>query len=188
MNRNGSASVMRVSFDLDEVLFVSPRTHKTEPALPFPWNRIFQERLRLGTPDLLRSLQAAGYQVWIYTSSERSERYIRQLFRHYGVKLDGIVNAERHLREVQQNRKERLPQKLPSRYRISLHVDDEAVIASWGREYGFHTYLLNAQDDDWKEKIIDCAERIRHMEHPENNETKGPFQEKTSTKGTSIQA
>ncbi len=28
---------MRVSFDLDEVLFVSPLTHSTEPALPFPF-------------------------------------------------------------------------------------------------------------------------------------------------------
>ena len=144
MESSPSAPMMRVSFDLDEVLFVSPRTHKTEPAPPFPWDRIFPERLRLGTPELIRSLQAAGYQVWIYTSSERSERYIRRLFRRYGVELDGIVNAQRHLREVQGNRRERLPQKVPSRYRISLHVDDEAVIASWGREYGFHTYLLNA--------------------------------------------
>ncbi len=167
MSKDASAPMMRVSFDLDEVLFVSPKTHKTEPPLPFPLNRIFQERLRLGTPSLIRSLQDAGYRVWIYTSSERSERYIRWLFRLYGVKLDGIVNAERHLREVQQNRRESLPQKLPSRYRISLHVDDEAVIASWGRQYGFHTYLLNAQDDDWKEKIIAHADRIRRMEHPE---------------------
>ncbi len=170
MDKNVSVPMMRVSFDLDEVLFVSPRTHKTEPTLPFPWDRIFPERLRLGTPDLIRSLQDAGYQVWIYTSSERSERYIRRLFRHYGVQLDGIVNAERHLREVQGNRREHLPQKVPSRYRISLHVDDESVIASWGREYGFHTYLLNAQDDDWKEKIIAYADRIRHMEHPEMDE------------------
>ena len=105
--------MMRVSFDLDEVLFVSPRTHKTEPAPSFPWDRIFPERLRLGTPELIRSLQAAGYQVWIYTSSERSERYIRRLFRRYGVELDGIVNAQRHLREVQGNRRRMAPMSSP---------------------------------------------------------------------------
>ena len=60
MESSPSAPMMRVSFDLDEVLFVSPRTHKTEPAPPFPWDRIFPERLRLGTPELIRSLQAAG--------------------------------------------------------------------------------------------------------------------------------
>ena len=48
---------MRVSFDLDEVLFVSPDTHKTEPPLKFPLDRIFRERLRLGTPDVIRTLQ-----------------------------------------------------------------------------------------------------------------------------------
>ena len=162
--------MMRVSFDLDEVLFVSPKTHKTEPPLPFPLSRIFQERLRLGAPELIRELQAAGYQVWIYTSSERSERYIRRLFRLYGVKLNGIVNAERHKREVQRDRKEILPQKMPNRYRISLHVDDEAVICAWGREYGFNTYLLNAQDDEWKEKILRTVETIRKKEHPDRSE------------------
>ena len=155
---------MRVSFDLDEVLFVSPKTHKTEPPLPFPLCRIYKERLRLGTPELIRELQALGYEVWIYTSSFRSERYIRKLFRHYGVRLDGIVNAERHLREVQGSRRTPLPQKLPNRYRISLHVDDESVVCSWGREYGFDAYQLNAQDDDWKEKIIRRAEEIARRE------------------------
>ena len=73
-----AAEKMRVSFDLDEVLFVSPETHKTEPPLPFPIRRFFPERLRLGTPELIRSLQQEhGCEVWVYTSSFRTERYIR---------------------------------------------------------------------------------------------------------------
>lgn len=156
---------MRVSFDLDEVLFVSPKTHKTEPPLPFPLRNLFKERLRLGTPSLIRTLQALGYEVWIYTSSFRSENYIRRLFRCYGVRLDGIVNGARHLREVQRDRREILPQKLPNRYHISLHIDDESVICSSARQYGFRVYQLFAQDDDWKEKIIKQADMIRKMEH-----------------------
>ena len=158
---------MRVSFDLDEVLFVSPKTHKTEPPLPFPLNRIYKERLRLGTPELIQELQKMGYDVWIYTSSFRSEKYIRHLFRCYGVKLDGIINGERHLREVQRGRSETLPQKLPNRYRISLHIDDEAIVCTYGRQYGFNVYQLNAQDDEWKEKIIAQANRIRKREFGE---------------------
>ena len=157
------AEKMRVSFDLDEVLFVSPRTHKTEPPLLFPFSLYFRERLRLGTPDLVRTLQRDGYEVWVYTSSFRSERYIRWLFRLYGVRFDGIVNGHRHLREVQRNNKTILPQKLPNRYRISLHVDDEEVICSLGPQYGFRTYQLYAQDDDWKEKIIARAEQVRKL-------------------------
>ena len=164
MSKNQPTHRMRISFDLDEVLFVSPQTHKTEPPLPFPLNRIFVERLRLGTPELINRLQELGYEVWVYTSSFRSERYIRSLFRLYGVSFDGIVNATRHLKEVQRNNSTTLPQKLPSRYRISLHIDDETVICSMGPQYGFRAYHLDAQDDDWKEKIIARADEIRKLE------------------------
>ncbi len=152
---------MRVSFDLDEVLFVNPKTHKTEPALPFPLGNIYKERLREGTPELIHTLQIMGYEVWIYTSSFRSERYIKGLFRHYGVKFDGIVNGTRHLNEVQKNKSQILPQKVPNHYKIQLHVDDEAVICSYGREFGFDAYQLDAQDDDWKEKVIAKAEDVK---------------------------
>lgn len=155
---------MRVSFDLDEVLFVSPQTHKTEKELPFPLNKIFIERLRLGTPDLIRMLHDEGCEVWVYTSSFRSERYIKTLFRFYHVKFDGIVNGDRHLREVQGNKRERLPQKLPSKYRISLHIDDESVVCTNGRAYGFNVYQLEAQDDEWKEKIIERVREIAKLE------------------------
>jgi len=158
---------MRVSFDLDEVLFVMPETHKTEPPLHFPFNKIYKERLRLGTPELIRKLQEMGYEVWVYTSSFRSEQYIRKLFRHYGVKFDGIVNGTRHLKEVQRDNKQILPQKLPNRYRISLHIDDETVVCTLGRQYGYNVFQLDAQDDDWKEKIIERAGEIRKREFGE---------------------
>ena len=164
MAERESTRRMRVSFDLDEVLFVSPETHKTEPELPFPLRNIYRERLRQGAPELIWELQIQGYEVWIYTSSFRSERYIRGLFRCYGVRLDGIVNGNRHLKEVQRDNKTVLPQKLPNRYRISLHIDDEEVICSAAGQYGFRAYQLNSQDDNWKEKIIEQADRIRKIE------------------------
>ncbi len=154
-----------MSFDLDEVLFVSPNTHKTEPLLPFPLRNFFKERLRLGTPELIRELQKKGFEVWVYTSSFRSEKYIRRLFRCYGVKFDGIVNGNRHLAEVQRNNATVLPQKLPNRYRISLHIDDEEAICTSSRQFGFRAYQLNAQDDEWKEKILEYAEKVRHIGH-----------------------
>lgn len=158
---------MRVSFDLDEVLFVDPATHLTEPELPFPTRFLFRERLRLGTPELIRTLQQMGFEVWVYTSSFRSERYIRSIFSCYRVSFDSIVNGQRHLKEVQAGHSETLPQKLPNVYKISLHIDDEAVVATYGREYGFNVYQLDAQDDEWKEKIIARVKQIRGRERPE---------------------
>ena len=67
----------------------------------------------------------------------------------------------RHEKEVQKFSSTRLPQKVPSRYRISLHVDDETVICSYGRELGFDAYQLDAEDADWKEKIIERAGEVK---------------------------
>ena len=172
---------MRVSFDLDEVLFVDEKTHKTEPALLFPLNRIYKERLRLGTPKLINKMQELGYEVWIYTSSFRSEKYIKNLFRNYGVKFDGIVNGNRHLKEVQRNNKTVLPQKVPSRYRISLHVDDETVICSQSRQYGYDAYQLDAQDDEWADKIIAYADTVRKKNIANINASKNTSKKKKQT-------
>ena len=160
-NKTPTEWKMRISFDLDEVLFVSPKNHKTERPLRFPYNLIYRENLRFGTPGLISELQKEGYEVWIYTSSFRSQNYISRLFKHYGVKFDGIINAQRHLTEVQGNRRETLPQKVPTHYGISLHVDDESVVATYGKLYGFEVYQLDAQDDEWVEKIIERAAAIK---------------------------
>ena len=40
-------------------------------------------------------------------------------------------------------------------------MDDETVICTLGRQYGFRTYQLDAQDDDWKEKIIARADEVK---------------------------
>ena len=155
---------MRVSFDLDEVLFVSPDLYETEPPLRFPLNRIYKERLRKGTVELVHRLQDEGFEVWIYTSSFRADIYIRSLFRYYGIRLDGIINARRHLAEVQRDRKEPLPQKMPQFYHIALHIDDEDVIHENGQIYGFHTLKVYEPDDHWVQKVIDEARRIRELE------------------------
>ena len=155
---------MRISFDLDEVLFVNPDKYETEPAPRFPLDRIFPERLRKGTVDLIRELQARGFEVWVYTSSFRTEIYIRALFRHYHVKFDNIINGQRHKDEVQGKRARPMPTKLPSFYHIALHIDDEESVIQNGREYGFKVLRVFGPDPQWAEKILAEAERLRALE------------------------
>ena len=59
---------MRVSFDSDDTLCVSPYNFKTEKELRFPWNKIYKERLRLGTIELFRFIREQGIELWIYTT------------------------------------------------------------------------------------------------------------------------
>ena len=155
---------MRVSFDLDEVLFVDPDRYETEDPPRFPLNRLFPERLRKGTPALIGELQRLGFEVWVYTSSFRTETYIRALFRQYGVRFDGIVNGFRHRDEVQGKRTQPMPTKMPGYYRISLHIDDEESVIENGRVHGFHTLRVYEPDPQWAEKIIAEALRIRRLE------------------------
>lgn len=155
---------MRISFDLDDVLFVSPEKYETEPPLRFPLNRLFPERLRKGTPELIHKLQQEGFEVWVYTSSFRTETYIRALFRHYGIHFDQIVNGTRHRDEVQRNRDQILPQKMPSFYRISLHIDDDESIHQNGIQYGFKTLCIYKPDEHWVEKVLHEARRVRSLE------------------------
>lgn len=155
---------MKISFDLDDVLFVSPKEYETEPPLRFPLNRIFPERLRKGTIDLIHSLQEEGFEVWVYTSSFRADVYIRTMFRHYGVRFDGIINGQRHKKEIQADSPKPLPQKMPHLYHIALHIDDDDAVHASGKLYGFRTLKIFEQDDEWAEKVMAEAKRVRALE------------------------
>ena len=153
---------MRISFDLDDTLFVAEEDgFQLEPPLKFPLNKVFQERLRRGTPELMRRLREAGCEIWVYTTSFRSPLYIRSLFRHYGIRIDEIVNGERHEKEVQANHRDPMPSKYPAHYRIDLHIDDDRSVFQNGEYYGFRVFLIGPPDDEWVDKIMQAVNRIR---------------------------
>ena len=79
----------------------------------------------------------------------------------YQKTLQALWRAFRRHSELQRDKKELLPQKLPNHYHISLHIDDETIVCNLGRQYGYNVYQLEAQDDDWKEKILARADEIR---------------------------
>ena len=152
---------MIVSFDLDETLFVNPAVIETEKDLKFPKNLIFKDKLRLGTVEFLLKIRSHDIKLWIYTTSFRSEKYIRAFFKCYGITLDNIINGERHQKEVQRDRLNPLPSKYPAYYRIDLHVDDEKHVFQNGQTYGFKVYLLKENDPDWHIKLWNEIERIK---------------------------
>lgn len=151
---------MIISFDLDDTLFVDPKKIPTERSLKFPFNHFFTEKMRSGTVDLLLKIRQNDIKLWIYTTSFRSENYIRGLFRCYGIKIDNIINGQRHQKEVQGSRFETLPSKYPSKYRIDLHVDDDISVLQNGKIYGFKVYLIKNDDIDWASNIWNEIKKI----------------------------
>ena len=163
---------MKVSFDLDDTLFVSPDEFETEAVPSFTYKWKYKERIRKGTIELFEKLRAMDVEIWIYTTSFRSERYIRDLLRCYGLEVESIVNGERHSQEVQGERAEAMPSKYPSRYRIDLHIDDDVSVVQNGRVYGFKVFIVGPQDEEWVEKIVAEVERIKRIKEPEGESIK----------------
>lgn len=151
---------MRVSFDLDDTLFVDPKKFAVEKPLRFPMNKLYKERLRLGTINLLNILSKNGIEVWIYTTSFRSEHYIRGLFRCYGIVIHDIVNGDRHAAEIQNGKREPMPSKYPSKYKIDLHIDDDISVKQNGDTYGFRVMTIGEDDPEWVNRIIERVEQI----------------------------
>lgn len=152
---------MIVSFDLDDTLFVSETEFEVEPALRFPLNLLFRERLRAGTIELMQYIRDEGIALWIYTTSFRSEFYIKGLFRSYGIRIDRVINGKVHAEEVQADHAESMPSKYPSKYRIDLHVDDDVSVAQNGSVYGFNVFLIGGPDSEWVSKMKKEINRIR---------------------------
>lgn len=154
---------MIVSFDLDDTLFVDPHNFDTEKPLRFPYNIFYKERLRFGTIQLLSKIRKNDIRLWVYTTSFRSEKYIKSLFRCYGIKIDNVINGERHQKEVQGNKLQAMPSKYPSKYRIDLHIDDDESVYQNGIRYGFKVYLIKNEDIDWVSNIWNEIERMKEM-------------------------
>ncbi len=152
---------MIVSFDLDDTLFVPEDGFRVEKPLRFPYNLIYKERLRLGTVELMRWIRAENIGLWIYTTSFRSQSYIRGLFRRYGITVDQIVNGKRHALEVQGSRREAMPSKYPCRYKIDLHVDDDVSVLQNGRTFGFRVLLVAGDEDGWTDRVKNEIERVK---------------------------
>jgi hypothetical protein len=116
---------MRISFDVDETLVCRQTDAPTEVGrLPSVIHRWLGEPLRHGTRSLVHQLRQRGCSIWIYTSSGRTAFHIRLWLLLHGIRVDGVVNEERHRRELSGRRFSRLPSKYPPAFGIDLHVDD----------------------------------------------------------------
>ena len=137
---------MNIAFDLDNTLISSDF-----PPEECRWLRrmFLKERLRRGTKWLFRHLKARGHQIWIYTTSCRSEKYISRLFYTYGLNLDGIVNLDRH------NLKTPPCSKYPPAFGIDLLIDDSPGVEQEGRTHGFPVIIVSPDNPDWAERLLD---------------------------------
>jgi hypothetical protein len=154
---------MKISFDLDDTLILSHGGRLCEPPLKFPFSIFYRERLRKGTAALCRELAALGCEICVYTTSERPIGYVRRLFRLHGIRLGTVVNRQMHEALVQGSRKEIMPSKVPSRFGIALHVDDDITVQENGIAHGFRVLILNKDDAEWASKVLAEVNKLIKM-------------------------
>jgi hypothetical protein len=152
---------MRISFDVDDTLVCLNKNTPTEdtcfPAFIQKW---FGEPLRFGTRSLIRELRQRGCTIWIYTTSVRTQFQIRRWLFLYGIRVDGVVNEERHRRGLVGHKFLRLPSKYPPAFDIDLHVDDSEGVRMEAGEHGFRVVIVKPDDQRWTQKMLDAVTPI----------------------------
>lgn len=109
----------------------------------------------------MQELRRRGCSIWIYTTSARSPFHIRWWLFLYGIRVDGVVNEDRHWAKLAGQRFSRLPSKYPPAFEIDLHVDDSEGVRMEGDEHGFRVVVVRPDDENWIRKVLDAVSQVR---------------------------
>ena len=149
---------MRISFDLDDTLVCYRADVPQEPRLSwFLRLLVDDEPLRQSTPELIRQLRQRGWEIWVYTTSNRSPAAVRRWLRWHGVRIDGMINQDAHDRHLRRSPQDRPPSKNPAAFGIDLHADDSDGVRRKGEQHGFRVVVVTLDDRDWILHVLRAA-------------------------------
>ena len=118
------------------------------------------EPLRQGTRLLFRKLRRRGFSIWIYTTSVRTPFQIRLWLILHGIRVDGVINEERHRTQLAGRKFARMPSKYPPAFGIDLHVDDSEGVKMEGDEHGFRVVVVRPDDEHWERVVLGAMEQV----------------------------
>lgn len=140
---------MRIAFDLDNTLIRCGHDFPLEkPQRRLLAKLLSGEQLREGIKALTDYCRRQDWEVWVYTTSYRSAWHIRKLFWLHDISLDGVVNQQRHNREVQAR-----CTKHPPTFGIDLLIDDSEGVRIEGERHGFRVLVVAPGDAQWAAKV-----------------------------------
>ncbi|MBC8085005.1 MAG: hypothetical protein H7Z21_17550 [Hymenobacter sp.] len=141
---------MRIAFDLDNTLIRCGYDFPLERPRRRFWAKLLGgEPLRQGVVELAVYCRRRNWDVWVYTTSYRSKWYIRKLFWLHGIRLAGVVNQQRHNRDVTVR-----CTKHPPSFGITLLLDDSEGVRLEGKQHGFQVEVVQPQDTDWVARVL----------------------------------
>lgn len=145
---------MLVSFDFDEVL-TSLDTNNQAAVINKLFEHKFDERLRIGAPEVISMLQSKGYDVCIYTAGYLSEEEINDFFSMYDVTVNIILNGFNDKRKNNHAAGTKgIKDLAENKYKKIVHIDNESISIVNHETKELESYDI---DGDWKigiEKIL----------------------------------
>lgn len=149
----------RIVFDLHEVLLTEDEKD-LEPIRDTLFAKRIKERLRAGAGEVIRRYQAAGYDVWIYTTSYDSEEYINNFFSMYELTVNGIVNGISEKRHSKTDEAERIKKMMAEKYIQALNVDNEGAVLIDSVTKNFEQYSFDNCGQTWSESVIALLDKL----------------------------
>ncbi|AOZ95403.1 ParB N-terminal domain-containing protein [Butyrivibrio hungatei] len=147
----------RVTFDLDEVVFGKEGEEALERGLSFPFSLEYKERLRIGIPALFNHLSVLGYDIWVYSSNFYSFDYLKQLFKRYHVKVDGVVTG---IAKRSQEAKDKYNKLIAEKYKSTIHVDRNMVLKTYTGSKEFEEKEIPLSDLSWSHAVMDIVDEM----------------------------
>ena len=155
-----SKHTKRAAFDLDEVLFQSDQCEYLEKPIPFPWNKIYKERIRLGVPALFHYLAKNGYDIWVYSAQYYSTDYIQKYFQKYHVRVDGIMTAIGKRGKSAGDTNKRIEKMITDKYTSTIHIDNDSVLQISSATRKYQDFALPGDFSEWSKHVMDAVDAI----------------------------
>ena len=153
-----STHEMRVTLDLDEVVFCKTGDTQSEKPLPFPLNKIYRQRLRRGIPALFYFLSSNGFDIWVYSSEYYSIDYIEHLFRWYHVHVDGAITGLKKRNERSETA-QRMKKLIANKYATTIHIDSDSIVRVNSASGQYDEYKLEASSDEWSQAVVTAVKK-----------------------------
>ncbi len=154
-----SAHTLRLTLDLDEVVFAPDGNGNTEKPLPFPMNRFYRERLRLGIPALFELCAAEGFDIWLYSSGYQSVDYVRELLKGYHTRVTGIIAGTERSGLKEASAGEIIETLKNAGYARTVHAGNGAVQITDRQKREVLEYPLNG--GEWAAQVMEIIREMK---------------------------
>jgi len=96
----------------------------------------------------------------VYTAKYYSFDYIRAYFRHYSVRLDGIITGSARKGWLHEEAKKRMETLLRNQYEETLHIDSGAVVRTGQIGKRYEEYSFEASGGEWAQAVMKIVEGL----------------------------